>query len=625
MAEDINQRYIEEYKKNEYDANRHMVFVNMAAGIALFIIWILFLTKLFPLHENIYILVNITFPIAVIILLTPLIYLKTKSIKKPGFKNFLIASFIMVMFIVNSIIPKHAVLGWALCIFMTNQYYNPKLGKTTFVAVLICALLAMYFGMFVGEYDPHLLTDGILNGEILYPVDANGNYYYPDSPQERYQMLHELLIKGENRYLKILAYYYTARAIFLTLIFLVSNTLNKRTYKLLVSEIKVNNEQQKISTELNVAKEIQLSTLPDEFASNKNVEILAELKAAKEVGGDFYNYIKLGDHHVAVVIGDVSGKGVPAAMFMMKTITCFKNFLNENKNPSQVLKEVNKTIYEGNINQMFVTCFLAILNTETGVLRYSNAGHNPPIIGKNRQYHYLKCNSGFILGGMPDAYVIDEEIKLNEGDCLTLYTDGITEARNDKGEFYGEDRLINFFNSQDFTSVIHLHHELKDSVAGFVNGAEQSDDMTFLTLKYRGDEYFYSEHLCDGIQDNIPVLLDFIKDFCTKHQLLNSIKNNLIVVGDELISNIVKYGYKDKKGQVFLRLLFNVTKNEFTMTIIDTGEQFNQFDVNNAPIEGDITDRPVGGLGILIVKKIMTEYAYDRVNDKNIITLKKKM
>lgn len=622
MEEERN-KYLEEYYKNEYDANRQMSFANAFAGFALFVVWILFLTKVFPLHQNFYILVSIILPIDVIILITPLFYLKTTRIRKPGFKYFLIFSFLMVISIINILIPKHGIIGWAVVLALTNHYYNPKLGKIVFGFVLVALLVCMYLGMFFGEYDPNLVSDGILRGEIVYEV-VDGNYVLPDSPLERYEFLHKLLMAGENRYLKVFLFYYSARALFLTFVFFIGNSLNKRTYNLLVSEIKVNSEQEKMNTELEVAKQIQLATLPNNLINSDEIEIVGELKAAKEVGGDFYDYFDIDEHHIAIVIGDVSGKGVPAAMFMMKTITCFKNFVRPNKTPSQIMKEVNASIYEGNDSQMFVTCFLAILDKRDGKLLFANAGHNPPIIGTNHNYHYLKCAPGFILGGLKNTLVKDEEIILKPGESITLYTDGITEARDIDGNFFGEDRLIEVFNKKDYSCLIELHHGIKDQVFSFVNKAPQSDDITFVTLKYLSDKYFYIENRFDARMENIPAMLDNIADFCMKYKIQDSFKNNLLVVGDEIFSNIVKYGYKNEGGEIFVRLLFNIDKNEFVITIIDLAPAFNPLEVNNSMIEGDIKGREVGGLGILIVKKIMTECAYDNINGKNILVLRKK-
>ena len=619
MSEVERNEYLEAYYNNEADANKHMSFANAAAGIYMLVLWVFYLTGFFKIHSSVtLVLINILFPIAILVLLSPLLYVYVfkKHLRKPGYKHFVLFSFVLVVTALNAILPKHTVIAWALCIIMTNHYYNPKVGLAVFITAIFGSMISMYASMFVGEFDANLL----LGNEVL----EDASYHYADGPVGRYEMLHELLLAGHNRYFEALIYYFLPRAVLLGIVFFVSNALNMRTYKLLVSEIHVNSEQEKTKTELEVAKEIQLATLPSETVTSKDVEIVGELKAAKEVGGDFYDYFNIDDDHVAMVIGDVSGKGIPAAMFMMKTITCFKNFVRANKTPAEILKEVNASIYEGNNSQMFVTCFLAILDKNSGVLKYANAGHNPPIIGHNHHFHYLKCNPGFVLGGLKDAFVLDEETTLQPGESFTLYTDGITEARNSKGDFFGEERLIQTFNKKDYTCLVELHHSIKDEVVNFEGDAPQSDDITFITLKYHGDNYSYSENRFDASLANIQMILDFIKNFCDEHHIQESFCSSILVVTDELISNIAKYGYENKGGEVFIRLLYNEDQKEFVLTVIDRAPAFNQLEVNNSIVNEDIDKQKAGGLGILIVKKIMTEYAYDRINGKNILVLRKK-
>ena len=620
MADVDRSKYLEAYYNNEADANKHMSFANAAAGVYMLVIWIFYLTGFFKINSGVtLVLVNVFFPISILILLTPLLYVYVfkDKIRKPRYKLFVLFSFVLVITALNTILPKHTLAAWALCIIMTNHYYNPKVGLSVFIAVIIGSILSMYGSMFVGEFDANLLY----GNEVL---SAGIAPEYADGPIGRFHLLQEMIELGHNRYIECLYFYFLPRGFILFLVFFVSNALNKRTYKLLVSEIHVNSEQQKTKTELEVAKEIQLATLPSEIATSKDAEIVAELKAAKEVGGDFYDYFKIDDNHTAIVIGDISGKGVPAALFMMKTITCFKNFVGPNKTPAQILKEVNAALYDNNFQNMFVTCFLAILDKNTGVLEFANAGHNPPIVGKNREFRYLKCQTGFVLGGLKDAFVNDEKITLKPGESITLYTDGVTEARNEKGDFYGEQRFLDLMNSKDFTCLVEVHHSIKDDMERFVDGAEQSDDITMLTLMYRGDECYYIQNRFDAKLENIQGALDFVEQFCDQHQIEIGFKTNLLVVADELYSNIVKYGYQNKGGEIFTRLLFNKDKNEFVITIIDRAPEFNPLEVNNAPLEGNVEDKPIGGLGILIVKKIMTDYAYDHINNKNILVLKKK-
>ena len=628
MADLERQKYQEAYYDNEADANKQMSIANAAAAVYMLVIWIFYLTSFFKYHSFItFILINIFFPLGILTLLTPLLYaFKFKDkLRKPNYKYFVLYSFVFVIAVLNVILPKHSAIAWALCILMTNHYYNPKVGRVVFIAVIIASFGAMFGGMFVGEFDANLL----FGNEIMENVDTHA--VFANGPADRLKMLNQLYAMGKgffdldyNRYLGSVVFYYLPRLVILALVYLVSRALNKRTYKLLVSEIHVNSEQAKTKTELEVAKEIQLATLPGEIATSKDIEIVAELKAAKEVGGDFYDYFKIDDNHTAIVIGDISGKGVPAAMFMMKTITCFKNFVAPNKKPSQILKEVNATLYDNNHMNMFVTCFLAILDKRTGELEFANAGHNPPIIGSNFKYRYLKCNPGFVLGGLKDAFVVDEKITLGHGESITLYTDGVTEARNEKGGFYGEERFLNFFNSRDFTCLVEIHHALKDDIAKFTDNYEQSDDITVISLKYQGEDCVYLEKSFDAKMENIPGALQVVEQFCDEQKVIADFKNNLLVVADELYSNIVKHGYNNQGGEVFTRLLFNKDKNEFVMTVIDRAHPFNQLEVNNSPVVGSAEKTQVGGLGILIVKKIMSQYAYDRINNKNILVLRKR-
>ena len=619
--EEEYKEYYAEYYKNEYDANKNMAFALLFAAVLLTLIWIAYITGIILLTKETRLVVDITFPIDIIILVSPMFYLKSKFLKKPRFKNFLLYSLLFVISILNIIIPKHAILGWAVCIVLANHYYNPKLGTKIYIMILVLMLISVYAAMFLGEFDSNLLTGQSDEAQGLI-YNAYFTEAFPDTPAGRYQYLHALKEIGQNRYITTFAYYYLARVVVISIVFFASNSLNKRTGNLLLSELRVSSEQSKTKTELEVATEIQKQTLPTEFITNKDVEIQAELKAAKEVGGDFYDYFRLDDTHIAILIGDVSGKGIGAAMFMMKAITCFKNIASINLTPKETLEKVNEKLIVGNDSEMFVTCLYAIINTENGKMVYANAGHTKPVVGKNKNFHFLNCNSGFLLGVMEDIFVIDEEYQLSHGELVTLYTDGITEARRSDGAFYGEERMLDLYNKKNYSCLLELHAELKDDIMTFVDNAPQSDDITYITLKYHGDEYVYEEKSYLGIQENIPKMLEFINSFASKYNFEKQFVNNLMVVGDEMISNIVRYGYKEIEGNVYIRLLYNIDNKEFVLTLIDIAPEFNPFKIEEKEI--DSPSAKEGGLGILIVKKLMSEYAYDRINGKNIINLKKK-
>ena len=610
-----NEEYRRAYNQNEISANKYMSYVNAAAGGLALIMWVLYFAKVFTIPDHFYVAILIIFPAIAVVMFLPLFLMRTKLITKPGYKYFILFSLLIVIITLNIALPKHSLLFWPFAILIANHYYNPVIGRVVFFVSIIAMLICLYVAMFFGEFDENLFGGGV--------IKEDGTVGTVETFEERLELLRQLKESGNNRYIKVLVFYFFPRAMIVTLFFMVSNLLNQRTYQLLDKEIKIHDEQEKVKTELGVAKEIQLNTLPEEIISNDDIEIVGELKAAKEVGGDLYDYIEIDANHVAVLIGDVSGKGVPAAMFMMKTITSFRDFAAPDKKPSEILKEVNASIFKGNKKSMFVTCFLAIIDKSNGKVVFANAGHNPPIVGSNKNYHYLKCNSGFLLGCFKDTFLKDEEITLNPGESITLYTDGITEARNSNGDFFGEDRLIKLFNSKDHTCIVELHHTIKDGVASFVKEAPQSDDITFVTMQYQGGDYSYEEKRFVAKKENIQEMLSFIKDFSEKHNFPDDFKMQLLVVGDELFSNIIKHGYENKGGEIFVRLLFNNDKNEFVLTIIDRAKEFNQLAVDNLTYNNG---KPLeaGGLGIAIVKSIMSEYAYDRISGKNILVLKKR-
>ena len=608
------------YEKNEISANQHMTIALLFTAGLLFFVWFGYIFNVFDVSKDTKILTVIIIPIVILILCIPMIFFKSKFLSNPKYKYFVLFLFVFGISALNVIMPKHGILGWAGCIILTGHYYNPKVSRNIFITVLIMMLISLGLGTFIGEFDSNLLS-GELNKTEQMIYNYNLPDSYPDTITGRYEYLRELIKYGNNRFIKIFTQYYLGRALFITLIFAVTAFLNKRTGLLLSNEIESNNENQKNKTELEVAKNIQMDTLPAEMLDSKDIEIVGELKAAKEVGGDLFDYLDIDENHVAILIGDVSGKGVPAAMFMMKTITSFRDFATTGKAPSQILNEINTSIMKGNKAGMFVTCFLAIIDMKTGQMLYANAGHNPPVVGSNRNYRYLKPFHGLILGCFKNVRLKDEEITLNPGDSVTLYTDGITEARNGNGDFFGEERLLNTFNKKDYTSIVEIHHSIKDEVTEFVKEAPQSDDITFVTLKYRGGSYTSSEKEFFGTKDNIKDMLAFIDNFAKDNEFPASFTNKLLVVGDELFSNIVKHGYEEKGGPIFVRLLFNKDSKEFSLTVIDTAKEFNQLEVatnNEKPLVR------VGGLGISIVKKIMTDCAYDHINGKNILVLKKK-
>ena len=249
-------------------------------------------------------------------------------------------------------------------------------------------------------------------------------------------------------------------------------------------------EKERAATELNVATNIQQSMLPHDFDfGRKDFELYASMQAAKKVGGDFYDFYLLDDNHLVVTMADVSGKGVPAALFMAISKTILQNFTMTMSAPDDfaaVMTCANNQLCQNNDAMMFVTVFMGMLDLKTGEFIYVNGGHNPPVIyHKNTdQCEYLKVKKNFVLGGMEDINYIQEKVQLGKGDIIYLYTDGVTEALNNDKELYGETRLLDCMNRVDKTIPIdEMLKIIREDVNKHVNGAEQSDDITMLAVR----------------------------------------------------------------------------------------------------------------------------------------------
>lgn len=248
-------------------------------------------------------------------------------------------------------------------------------------------------------------------------------------------------------------------------------------------------EKGRIETELNVATQIQADMLPNifpAFPGRKEIDIFATMRPAKEVGGDFYDFFLVDDMHLAFLIADVSGKGVPAALFMVIAKTIIKNHASMGTPVNEVFERTNNQLCEGNKEGFFVTAWLGILNMQTGTLEYANAGHNPPIIMRKDSCEWNDCVPGLVLAAMEDMPYTKYEMQLEPGDRILLYTDGVPESINTETQAYGEERLMDEYEHTRSLTVEEGVRYIQQSVDVFAGEEEQFDDITMLLLEYKG-------------------------------------------------------------------------------------------------------------------------------------------
>ncbi|MEG0178975.1 MAG: SpoIIE family protein phosphatase [Oscillospiraceae bacterium] len=387
-------------------------------------------------------------------------------------------------------------------------------------------------------------------------------------------------------------------------------------------------EKERIGAELEIATQIQASMLPcifPAFPAHSEFDIYATMEPAKEVGGDFYDFFLIDETHLAVVMADVSGKGVPAALFMVIAKTLIKNHAQTGLPANEVFNRVNRQLCENNDADLFVTAWMGILEIGTGKFTYVNAGHNPPLLRrKGGSYEYLHSRPGFVLAGMDTVRYRINEMELLPGDQLYLYTDGVTEAINVDEELWGEDRLLECINSNAALPPHLLLPAIKAGLDSFVGDAPQFDDITMLNLTI--SEEVQSPMKSITVAANVSELdrvLAFIEGELEQQSCPMGAQMEIGIAVEEIFVNIAHYAYNPVEGKATIRC--EIAENPLAITIqfLDNGVPYNPLDKADPNITLDADERDIGGLGIFMVKKSMdcVDYRYD--HGKNILTIKK--
>jgi len=400
-------------------------------------------------------------------------------------------------------------------------------------------------------------------------------------------------------------------------------------------------EKQRMDTELDIATQIQMSILPNvfpPFPGRKNdFDLYAKIHPAREVGGDFYDFFFIDDDHFAMIIADVSGKGIPAALFMIITKTLIKNRLQSGENPAVALEIINRQLCDNNTTGMFVTVWLCVLEISSGRLEYVNAGHNPPLLRrKDQTFTFLVSPPDLLLAGMNDTRYHCCEMRLNPGDTLFLYTDGVVEAENmvmfTDDVFYGKERLRNFLDANAAQPLNELLPRLYADIAAFagetVKGAvgmtsgmiAQSDDITMLAIRINAHIITLKADVAE-----LDALIAFLGREFNTSDCPRRIRDQIEHAAEEIFVNIAHYAYGEDKGEVTVECWGGSSPQGITLTFVfsDRGRAFNPLEHAEPDISLPLEEREPGGLGLLIVRKTMDTIQYNRENGTNRLTLGK--
>ncbi len=393
----------------------------------------------------------------------------------------------------------------------------------------------------------------------------------------------------------------------------------------------LNTSKVSMENELNIASHIQMAMLPKiypPYPDRKDIDIYGLQKPAKAVGGDIYDFY-IRDEKLFFCIGDVSGKGVPASLVMVVTRTLFRVASGHESAPDRIVAQINETITEGNESNMFVTLFVGALDLPTGRLRYCNAGHDAPLLVGDG-VGALPCVSNIPVGIMSDWKFQGQETLVLPQTTIFLYTDGLTEAENDSHGQFGMQRVLEqtqqSLAAHEQASTL-LLNRMNRAVSDFVNGAEQSDDLTMLAIQYTKQQQ--EVRLCKAITlpndvQTVPQLSAFVDEVCEALAFDMSVTMQMNLALEEAVVNVMNYAYPaGTQGDVHIEAQANDVRLKFT--IVDDGVPFDPTAKEEIDTTLSAEERPIGGLGIFLVREMMDSINYERVNGQNVLTLRKKL
>jgi sigma-B regulation protein RsbU (phosphoserine phosphatase) len=390
----------------------------------------------------------------------------------------------------------------------------------------------------------------------------------------------------------------------------------------------------RMQEELNVGRDIQRSMLPSVFPAfpdRKELELYAVLEPAKEVGGDLYDFFLVDDHRLCIVIGDVSGNGVPAALFMAMTKIMVKTRALSDPSTASIVTHVNDALSADNESCMFVTLYLGILNLRDGTLLTTNAGHNQPLLKRqNRQFEWLTAQDGPLVGPMPGIAFKESTIQLAPGDELFFYTDGVTEADNARRELFGNDRLKAILDQSGAVSVVERIGAVMNAVKTFAGDAAQADDITMLGLRYHGvapssvSVGVFRQTMPNQLTA-IPALQMAFEHYVAQWPGAKPLIPTLNMALDDLLNNVVQYAFPNDLTEHHIQVEGSVRDECVILTITDDGIPFNPLTVAAPDLSLLLHEREIGGLGIHLVRSMFDEVSYRRDVGHNVLTVKKKM
>ena len=369
-------------------------------------------------------------------------------------------------------------------------------------------------------------------------------------------------------------------------------------------------EREKINAELEVASRIQLEALPPSDYVDEKVLLKAYIKTAKEVGGDFYDYFYIDESRFVVLIADVSGKGIPASLFMMRSKAIIKNEILSNDNLEDAIYKANNILMSNNKENLFVTTFIGVVDLNKNEMIYVNAGHEKPYIISKGKVRKLEGCSNFVIGEIDNFSYQVEKTKFNKDDVLFMFTDGLNESINESKEEFGYQRIEELLSQSKDCSLEELLGKINDRHIEFTKGEEQFDDITIIMIKSKDNNL----HMSFDKKD-YSIIEEATNKFFEEYSYLDeSLKSKVGIVLDELLNNYISY---EKREDLKIDLDFTYENSELKLVVISNGENYNPF----AEMKDNTKKKELGGHGISLVKNLSKKQDYKYKDEHSFITI----
>lgn len=507
------------------------------------------------------------------------------------------------------------------------EYNKPRLKSTIIYSTLVSCAVVFFFYPLIATfitYGPILMSALYYSQKqirkiaiiswIIFAIGIWANVVL-EYTNESMQALHAWQEITIWQYPKdVFIYYFLLHSIVFFITALLCNGIARRGKSLVIKQSHISAEVSSMEADLKTASNIQQKTLPAQNyqTDNGNICINAFMRPAKVVGGDFYDYFISGPN-IVFLVADVSDKGLTAAMFMMKAKYIIRGTVLYGESLERAVDNANKKLCLDNNENMFVTLWIACINQQTGIGKYVNAGHLPPIVR-----HYdgstskIENTPNMMLGIFPDAEIKSHPLHLHKDDVLFLFSDGLTDAENNNKDFFGEKRLQLAIKDLP-VGTTDLCHTLIEGIDNFSINQNQYDDMTLLTVHLKNDVNYARKELClDAVYTSIEKLIEEVNSLLEEKKCPTDVRRYIDTTLDEIGTNICDYAYPGSIGK--FSTIICIGENFFEITIKDNGIEFNPLEVTMPDIQ---TSPAIGGLGISLIKNLMDKVEYSRQNNEN--------